>query len=163
MRPISKPRKQRSSPSRTGSSQIRPRLQLGKWMLLFVYSAAVIYWMFLGFGRTVRTEGPLKYNLELLRTVKLYFNLDNGVSVTGRLINLVGNVAVFIPFGVLFPLLLRKFRSLFILTLWEVPSILLLEIFQMLLRVGSFDVDDLLLNLIGVWLGYLLLRINKHI
>jgi glycopeptide antibiotics resistance protein len=132
-------------------------------MLLFVYSAAVIYWMFLGFGRTVRTEGPLKYNLELLRTVKLYFNLDNGVSVTGRLINLVGNVAVFIPFGVLFPLLLRKFRSLFILTLWAVPSILLLEIFQMLLRVGSFDVDDLLLNLIGVWLGYLLLRMNKHI
>ncbi|KUP22258.1 VanZ family protein [Paenibacillus sp. DMB5] len=132
-------------------------------MLLFLYSAAVIYWMFLGFGRTVRTEGPLKYNLELFRTVKLYFNLDNGVSFTGRLINLVGNVAVFIPFGVLFPLLLRKFRSLFILTLWAVPSILLLEIFQMLLRVGSFDVDDLLLNLIGVWVGYLLLRINKHI
>ncbi|WP_054940290.1 VanZ family protein [Paenibacillus ihuae] len=132
-------------------------------MLLFLYSAAVIYWMFLGFGRTVQTEGPLKYNLELLRTVKLYFNLDNGVSATGRLINLVGNVAVFIPFGVLFPLLLRKFRSLLILTLWAVPSILLLEIFQMLLRVGSFDVDDLLLNLIGVWVGYLLLRINKHI
>ena len=119
--------------------------------------------MFLGFGRTVHTEGPLQYNLEPLRTVKLYFNLDNGVSYTGRLVNLAGNVAVFIPFGVLFPLLLRKFRSLFHLTLWAVPGILLLETFQMLLRVGSFDVDDLLLNLVGVWIGYLLLRMKRYI
>lgn len=119
--------------------------------------------MFLGFGRTIRTEGPLQYNLEPLRTVKLYINLDNGVSYTGRLVNLIGNVVVFIPFGVLFPLLLRKFRSLLLLTLWAVPSILLLETFQMLLRVGSFDVDDLLLNLMGVWVGYLLLRMNKTI
>ncbi|AIQ46843.1 hypothetical protein R70723_13890 [Paenibacillus sp. FSL R7-0273] len=126
-------------------------------VLLFIYSAAVLYWMFLGFGRTVRTEGALQYNLEPLRTVKLYFDLDNGVSFTGRLINLAGNVIVFIPFGVFIPLVQARLRNVFTLTLWAVPSILLLETLQMLLRVGSFDVDDLLLNLMGVWAGLFIL------
>jgi glycopeptide antibiotics resistance protein len=31
----------------------------------------------------------------------------------------------------------------------------------MVLRVGSFDVDDLLLNLVGVWSGLLLLGITS--
>ncbi|AIQ52395.1 hypothetical protein R70331_13335 [Paenibacillus sp. FSL R7-0331] len=126
-------------------------------VLLFFYSAAVLYWMFLGFGRTVRTEGAMQYNLEPLRTVKLYFDMDNGVPFTGRLINLAGNIIVFIPFGVLIPLVQARLRNVFTLTLWAVPSILLLETLQMLLRVGSFDVDDLLLNLTGVWAGLIIL------
>ncbi|MNF08806.1 VanZ like family protein [compost metagenome] len=50
-----------------------------------------------------------------------------------------------------------RLRNVFTLTLWAVPSILLLETLQMLLRVGSFDVDDLLLNLTGVWAGLIIL------
>lgn len=99
----------------------------------------------------------MQYNLEPLHTVKLYFDLDNGVSFKGRLINLSGNIIVFIPFGILIPLVQARFRRVFTLTLWAVPSILLLETLQMLLRVGSFDVDDLLLNLIGVWTGLIIL------
>ncbi len=93
--------------------------------------------------------------------MKLYFDLDNGVSLTGRLVNLAGNVIVFVPFGLLLPLVQERFRSPFILTLWTIFYILLLETLQMVLRVGSFDVDDLLLNLIGVWSGLLLLRITS--
>ncbi|MNI39725.1 VanZ like family protein [compost metagenome] len=159
--PIAKPRQAGGGGSRTGR-RTQPLLQLGQWILLLLYSAAVIYWMFLGFGRTVRTEGPLQYNLEPLRTVKLYFNLDNGVTLTGRLVNLLGNVAVFVPFGLLLPQLFRSLRSIIRLSLWTATGILLLETAQMLLRVGSFDVDDLLLNLIGVWTGYFLLRLGRR-
>lgn len=52
-------------------------------MLLILYSAAVVYWMFIGFGRVVHPDGPLQYNLEPLRTIKLYFDLDNGVPFSG--------------------------------------------------------------------------------
>lgn len=93
--------------------------------------------------------------------MKLYFDLDNGVSLTGRLVNLAGNVIVFVPFGLLLPLVQECFRSPFILTLWVIFCILLLETLQMVLRVGSFDVDDLLLNLVGVWSGLLLLGITS--
>lgn len=131
------------------------------WALLLTYSAALIYWMFFGFGRTVHTEGPLRYNLEPLRTVRLYFDMSNGVSYSGRMVNLLGNIAVFVPFGILLPLLRTGLRSLLRLTLVSVLCILLLELMQMLLRVGSFDIDDLLLNLIGVWAGYALLRLVR--
>lgn len=122
--------------------------------ILTLYSATVIYWMFIGFGREVHTEGPLQYNLVPLRTVLLYFDLGNGLSLTSRLVNLLGNVVVFIPFGFLTPLLKLRFISLLRISLYVVPCILLLESLQMLLHVGSFDIDDLLLNLLGVWAGY---------
>lgn len=48
---------------------------------------------------------------------------------------------------------------MFGLTLHMALWILLLESMQMLLRVGSFDIDDLLLNLLGVWIGYIFLHL----
>ncbi|UQZ36380.1 VanZ family protein [Paenibacillus sp. PK3_47] len=131
-------------------------------MLLFLYTGAVVYWMFIGFGRTIHTDGGLQYNLEPLRTVKLYFDLDNGVPFTGRLVNLLGNVAVFVPFGILLPLVNARLNSIILLTGYTVLYILILETMQMLLRVGSFDIDDLLLNMLGVWTGYVLLRLKKR-
>lgn len=128
-------------------------------VVLTLYSATVIYWMFLGFGREVHTGGPLQYNLVPLRTVSLYFNLDNGLSLINRLVNLLGNVVVFIPFGFLWPLVKTPSISWLRISLYAVPCILLLECLQMLLHVGSFDIDDLLLNMLGVWIGYGLFRV----
>ncbi len=128
-------------------------------ILLVAYCSALVYWMFLGFGRTVHSEGPFRYNVQPLRTIELYLNLDNGVSLSGRIINLLGNVIVFAPFGFLLPLLKRNLYAVFRLLLVSAAGILLLEIMQMLLRAGSFDIDDVILNLAGVLLGYLLLRI----
>jgi glycopeptide antibiotics resistance protein len=93
--------------------------------------------------------------------VRLYIDMSNGVSYSGRIVNLLGNVAVFVPFGILLPLVTSGGRSLLRLTLVSVPSILVLELLQMLLRVGSLDIDDLLLNLLGVWAGYALLRLVR--
>ncbi len=128
-------------------------------VVLTLYSATVIYWMFLGFGREVHTGGPLQYNPVPLRTVSLYFNLDNGLSLINRLVNLLGNVVVFIPFGFLWPLVKTRSISWLRISLYAVPCILLLECLQMLLHVGSFDIDDLLLNMLGVWTGYGLFRV----
>lgn len=158
VRAISSAQKKRRTGKRSAPVKRQPR-RVWAWMLLVLYSAAVMYWMFIGFGRAVHSGGPLQYNVEPLKTIKLYFDLDNGVSFTGRLINLLGNVAVFIPFGLLLPLLKRRFDSIIGLTLCMAPCILLLESLQMLLRVGSFDIDDLLLNLLGVWTGYIVLHL----
>ncbi|KTD88010.1 VanZ family protein [Paenibacillus etheri] len=128
-------------------------------VVLTLYSATVVYWMFIGFGREVHTGGPLQYNLVPFRTVSLYFNLDNGLSLINRLVNLLGNVVVFIPFGFLSPLVKTCPISCLRISLYAVPCILLLECLQMLLHVGSFDIDDLLLNMLGVWTGYGLFRV----
>jgi glycopeptide antibiotics resistance protein len=155
VRTISKPRQKRLA-----GKHRQPR-RIWAWLLLFLYTGAVVYWMFIGFGRTIHTGGQLQYNLEPLRTVKLYFDLDNGVPFIGRLVNLLGNVAVFIPFGILLPLVNARLHSIIRLTGYTVLYILILETMQMLLRAGSFDIDDLLLNMLGVWTGYVLLRLKK--
>ncbi|MEC2075262.1 VanZ family protein [Metabacillus fastidiosus] len=63
-----------------------------------------------------------------------------------------GNIAAFIPFGILIPLLyrvsFRKFISLFVL------SILFLETMQTLTYLGSFDIDDVISNTLGAAIGF---------
>ncbi len=69
--------------------------------------------------------------------------------------NLLGNIALFVPLGFLVPLLHRRliwkhiFAATFLMSL-------LFEILQVILRVGIFDVDDILLNMLGAGLGYAL-------
>ncbi|MEK5032678.1 VanZ family protein [Paenibacillus sp. FSL R7-0302] len=159
---IAKPRtSRRKGKAATVKQALPPGRRFLAWLLLIAYSGMLLYWMFIGFGRTVQLDGPLRYNLEPLRTVRLYFDMTNGLSYANRLVNLLGNVAVFAPFGILLPLVVTGYRSFIRLTLLSALGIMVLELLQMLLHVGSLDIDDLLLNLLGVWTGYALLRLVR--
>lgn len=73
------------------------------------------------------------------------------------LINFVGNIVMFIPIGVLLPLLWKKFDRA-----WRTVGIgfllsLIIEILQ-LPQMRSSDVDDLWLNTLGVCIGYVLYK-----
>jgi glycopeptide antibiotics resistance protein len=68
--------------------------------------------------------------------------------------NLVGNIVLFFPFGILLPLLFKNissFRKVFAITF---AISLCLELIQLFAILGNFDVDDLLLNLLGASLGF---------
>lgn len=144
-----------------GKPLLSPGRRFCAGLLLTAYIAMLLYWMFLGFGRTMQLDGPLRYNLEPLRTVRLYFDMSNGVPYANRMVNLLGNVAVFAPVGLLLPLAAPRYYSWVRLTVLSALCIMLLELLQMLLHVGSLDIDDLLLNLLGVWAGYVLLRLVR--
>jgi glycopeptide antibiotics resistance protein len=68
--------------------------------------------------------------------------------------NLLGNIAVFAPFGYLVALLFPKMRKFSKILLITVGLSLFIEMFQWLFSVGSADIDDILLNIIGGLLGY---------
>ena len=79
------------------------------------------------------------------------------VEITAR--NLLGNLVLFFPMGcylpILFPSLQRKETLV-----WQMLGLLLgIETLQLLLRVGTFDVDDILLNLAGTFAGFALVRV----
>lgn len=70
--------------------------------------------------------------------------------------NIIGNIIMFIPFGFFtsYYLKLNKKRTIFYLTF--IVSIVI-ELIQ--LKIGrAFDVDDIILNMVGSMLGYLLYR-----
>ena len=73
--------------------------------------------------------------------------------------NLIGNVVGFIPFGYILPILYKKRRNWRDIILLTMELSLLIEIIQLVLRVGCCDIDDIILNTFGGWLGYILFYI----
>ncbi|MEW4369514.1 VanZ family protein [Paenibacillus kandeliae] len=121
--------------------------------LLIAYTLLLLYWMFFGFGRHAPDANtPYRYNLIPLRTIADFATMRIG-TVMDQWINLLGNIAVFVPFGLLIPLVWRvrmlHFAGVFAL------FILLLESVQLMTRRGAFDVDDIFLNTLGACVGYI--------
>ncbi|USB33939.1 VanZ family protein [Paenibacillus sp. YPG26] len=71
------------------------------------------------------------------------------------LVNFMGNIVIFIPFGMLLPLVFRRMSNpLSRVLLLSFTFSLGLETAQLILAIGTFDVDDLILNTFGGVLGY---------
>lgn len=71
---------------------------------------------------------------------------------------IVLNLALFLPLGVLLPLLETRFQKVtWVLGTAAVLS-LAVELLQLVLRRGSADIDDWFLNVLGAFLGWCLLR-----
>lgn len=113
------------------------------------YTVLLLYFMFLGFGRT-----PFSYNIvRLTPIVSTYYFVKETSHWYNIFINIVGNVVMFAPFGFLgwiFPKF-NEFKSLIITFL---TVLIIVEALQYFTRLGVFDVDDILLNSMGVWLGF---------
>ena len=73
--------------------------------------------------------------------------------------NLFGNLILFYPMGLLLPCLFRKLRTLRQNIWLSFRLILSVEVVQMLLFLGFFDIDDLILNMTGWIFGFLTLSI----
>ncbi|WP_248912431.1 VanZ family protein [Paenibacillus antarcticus] len=128
-------------------------------VLIIVYSACLLYWMFIGFGRTRHANGPLVYNVIPFETIGIFIRSIHQASNVAWIINLFGNIGVFIPFGLILPILFKRLRSYWRLMVYFFLIVTVLELSQMLLRAGSCDIDDVILNVTGVCIGYGILRL----
>ena len=75
------------------------------------------------------------------------------------MLNVVGNIVVFIPLGVFLPKLFAKCRKLLWVGLLSLEVSIIVEVTQLIAKVGCCDVDDLLLNTLGGILGYLVYKV----
>lgn len=71
----------------------------------------------------------------------------------GWLINIIGNITMFIPVGVVWPLCFKKLDSIGKTVLSGAAFPLFIEITQLLLYDRCSDVDDLILNTTGIFIG----------
>jgi glycopeptide antibiotics resistance protein len=99
------------------------------------------------FGGT--ESGPA--NFVPLRTILPFLLGDEGWLIGG--LNLIGNVALLVPVGFLLPLIVRGMA-------WKASLVaaitfgLAIETMQTIFHIGIFDIDDVLLNALGVMVGY---------
>lgn len=99
------------------------------------------------------------YNLVPFQTIKQYIVHHDHFNFEIWFKNLFGNIVLFIPIGVFLPLLNTKYRRVSALTGATIIMIAVVELIQLLSRVGSFDVDDIILNTLGALLGLMMMKV----
>ncbi|MEW9699325.1 VanZ family protein [Paenibacillus sp. SI8] len=138
------------------------RLRWIMWLLFASYTSCLLYWMFLGFGRGIHRADSFMYNVIPLRTIGHYLFHMHAFSWRTWVINMFGNIGVFMPYGVCLPFLFRRATAYGTFILMFGCPLVALEILQMLLHVGTFDVDDILLNGLGASVAYALFMAVKR-
>lgn len=125
------------------------------WLLFGAYLILMVYFLFFAesMGRTSMGQ-EYHYNLQPFKEIQRYLTYRKVIGIYA-LINLAGNVVAFVPFGLFYPLLSRRNRGFWKVTLLSFEVSLLVEIIQLVMRVGSCDVDDILLNTIGGVIGWI--------
>ena len=118
-------------------------------ILIFPYTIFLLYLMFLGFERE-QHEANIVRLLPLVSTILFVQNTTSWESI---IINLFGNIVMFIPFGFL-GWLNTKYFSFKKLIVDFLSVLIIVEALQYLTRLGVFDIDDLALNSLGVWIGF---------
>ena len=102
---------------------------------------------------------PMSINIIPFKTMAMYMKGEPTIKIAVR--NMVGNIIFFMPFGFLVPMILKEINSYKKIIIVSFAFSLSLEIAQIMIRVGSFDIDDLILNTAGAVLGYVLLRMIR--
>lgn len=135
--------------------------------LLFLgYIFLVLYFLLFAesFGRT-EIKQDYSYNLTAFKEIKRYIEWakasDTGFKM--MLLNIWGNVLCFVPYGFFIPVLFKKMRHMAAVTIAALGFSVFVETFQLLFKIGSFDIDDIILNTAGGIIGFILYIILKKI
>ena len=142
------------------------------WRFLFVLYVGLLLWLL--FDRSFDWTEGISYRQQLRNNISLvpFHTIGNYWTVVRRqeydylffhcVINLAGNVVLFIPIGYFLPRLWVKMRRFFPFIFTCVLSVCLVEALQLFTLLGSMDIDDLILNLAGMLFGYMVFMIFKR-
>jgi glycopeptide antibiotics resistance protein len=135
------------------------------WRFLFVVYCALLLWLLFdrtpGWGNADTYAEVLRDNMNLipLHTIGNYWKVVSRWEFTPVfrhcVINLGGNIFLFIPIGYFLPRFWPFLRNFFSFLLTCTMAITLVELLQLVTLRGSLDIDDLILNLGGMLVGYL--------
>jgi glycopeptide antibiotics resistance protein len=121
------------------------------------YSKLSFLILFYSFGLFIllffRHSDQSYQSLNLIPLSTIAFYLSGKVNGLIAFYNLSANICLFIPYGIFLMVKNRSRIQLFYLPLLVISMI---EILQYVSHRGSMDIDDLILNVIGFFIGYLL-------
>ncbi len=117
--------------------------------MIVPYTLFLLYLMFLGMGRTQYDDNLIRVE-PILATLNF---IENTIRWSDIIKIVLGNVVMFIPFGFLgwvFPRLTDLKNNIFVF----ISAVTIVEALQYFTRLGIFEVDDIILNTFGVFLGW---------
>jgi glycopeptide antibiotics resistance protein len=105
----------------------------------------------------IATAFPFRVNL--LPLVNL-FEYDSSRDL---LINVLGNTLMFVPSGIVLPIVYKRLNTFHRVILAGLGISLCIEIIQLPFSVRATDIDDLILNTLGVVVGYGIFALIRRI
>ena len=155
---------------RTGDKRLFPRL-IAFFFVLYLYLLLDVTLFEKGFGRdTLISSGEQAREYYLQNFVnfipfhsiwKVYvMGLANGfVSYYYALLNLLGNICVFMPMSFFLLALFKAQRKWYVFLPTITSLVICVELLQFYFMVGSCDIDDVILNVLGAAILYFILRL----
>lgn len=135
------------------------------FVLFLMYFTYLLYRLFFfAYSQYFRfSENDIRYNLIPFSTITSYITGISNYKIDVWFFNLFGNVLAFMPMGFLLPLIFNKLRSAKAITITTFITSTILEVIQLISKLGITDIDDVILNTLGGLLGYILLTISSRL
>ena len=130
-----------------------------------LYLVLLTYFLFFAeeMGRSPDARAEYSYNLTLFKESRRFILYRDILGWRAVFLNIFGNVLAFMPFGFFLPVIWERTRHWYITVILSFAMSLTVETMQLVGKVGSFDVDDLLLNTIGGFVGYIIFALAKGV
>ena len=128
------------------------------WVLFILYLALLVYFLFFAesFGRTDNSRSGYSYNLIPFKEIMRFWTYREKLGMRAVALNIAGNVAAFVPAGFFLPVVSLRSRRWMNTVITGFLFSLFVESVQLVSKVGSFDVDDMILNTVGAAIGYMM-------
>lgn len=129
--------------------------------IVFKYPLAQLVEIADAWQKDVILEGLHTANFVPFKTIKMYiqyYDLPGLRSFS----NLFGNILVFVPVGIMLPMVHDGSKNVFIMIFNALMFIIGIEVFQLFSNFGAFDVDDIILNIFGVLIGGYIYQIMRE-
>ncbi len=120
-------------------------------IIIVPYTLFLLYLMFFGMGRSQYEDNQITVE-PVFSTIEF---IHNTIEPRYIVTIVLGNIVMFMPFGFL-GWVLPGLKDLKALLYIFISSIVIVEALQYFTRMGIFEVDDVILNTFGVYLGWLL-------
>ena len=127
-------------------------------LLMFVNLAVLIRFVFYPFFTVNGHVRPLMINLSSIQPIRInlipFVNILDYDSKREAAINIIGNTCMFIPTGIILPILYPRLDRFWKVLLAGAGLSLVIEMIQLFFPGSVSDIDDLILNTAGVAIGY---------
>ena len=125
---------------------------------LLLYSVFALYLVILFGLLFMKAHSLSSINIVPFHSISIILFSDNPVLRAFAFSNVIGNIVLFVPLGVYLPLFIGE-KNILKNVLWIILISVLVEILQFIFKVGVSDIDDVILNGFGGFIGVIAYKI----
>ena len=127
-------------------------------LLMYINLAVILRFTFFPMSKVDGRIQPLVFDIATAFPFRVnllpLMNLFDYDSKRDLLLNVIGNAAMFVPRGIVLSIVYKRLNTFWEVLLAGVGISFCIEIIQLPFSVRATDIDDLILNTIGVIVGY---------